>query len=360
MARFELLPKFIQRDVQRLYEGGVTVYYIAKALHHFGVTEFNVDFWAKKYGWERKEKKLTKKQIKEILSYAFINLDDKALDKLRTNKSILRDFKIVPPEKFEKKLTVEELRKQIERFEKKVAKRESTHIKHKKLEKDKKVQDVKRELIENRAKTITPDSAVLNPTYNVSTRDKRADPTIAESENPREEVEENVLKVEVETIDHNKKIDKTDEPMQDSGIIFVDDKLDEVVYKVIQSLLSGAREYIIKKALKRDYGFSLKRTKEIIELAKVEIQKSIEINALYAMAFHREARLFLYNKMVKNDDLRGALEVLKDLGKLDGIYPKETIAEPILVDSNKEDDVIIPLIPDEYKQYFEDNQEKGE
>ena len=60
-----------------------------------------------------------------------------------------------------------------------------------------------------------------------------------------------------------------------------------------------------------------------IRLARKEWQKNFKNNKRAGMGYHLAKRKTLYDKLMEQEDYRGALEVSKDESKLLGVYPTE-------------------------------------
>lgn len=334
MAKFSKLPSFIQRDIKRAYEAGASNYYISKVLAHYGVSTTNIRHWAKQWGWKKSDKKLDLKEVDKIFSYVFVDLDLNQISKLLKEKSVIKRFGLLPDEKlndkkFMKSLTPIELKHYLEEYKKRLKEKERDILKHKEEQiKEKK----KNSRIMQRLNGANSSAPLSNPAV-----DYRAKKTTIDDKEVSKEIALKNIK---------------------GDIVASEEQLDEMIYKVVQALLMGSRKDSIQRLLKKNYLISLKKANEIIELARKEIVSSIETNTNYVLGFHREARLFLYNKMLKQEDFRGALVVLQDLARIDNIYIDDKIKLKDLEGlSDSNDEVIEVEIPEEYSEYF-DNEEK--
>lgn len=99
----------------------------------------------------------------------------------------------------------------------------------------------------------------------------------------------------------------------DAGTIFR-------INKVIQYILEGYRLYEIKELVTKQYGVSYREVDRYLARAKKFIIADFASTREEALAEALAMRQNLYKEALESGDKRLALEVLKDIAKLRGLY----------------------------------------
>lgn len=131
------------------------------------------------------------------------------------------------------------------------------------------------------------------------------------------------------------------------GERFSTKELNEILEIILEMIVSGYRKTQIKQFLERKRQVATHLFNELHLHAIKALADSIEYNMMSRYAFHVEARLRLLRKLEEKEDWRGVHAVLMDLGRLEGVYPKDPILDMKGVESTKK--VFALKVPDEYR-----------
>ena len=173
-------------------------------------------------------------------------------------------------------------------------------------------------------------------------------------------------KIVKEALESKKEVDSGEVTLEIKLAEEVKDKsameLTDLVDIVLNLVIKGEPRYLIVSFLKRKYNVSGVLFNKLHDFAMEALANTVERNMNARFAFHIESRKRLLRKMEDENDWRGCLLVLTDLGKIEGMYPKEPL---INVNHISEEDVVFELeMPDEYRgEHFidvieEDNEKR--
>lgn len=97
------------------------------------------------------------------------------------------------------------------------------------------------------------------------------------------------------------------------------------VEQAVNALLDGERVQVVVNALMEQYDIAEKTAYEYTKEATARINQKTSENIETRISKHRNRLERLYAKAVKQNDVRGAKQILKDLADLDGLdAPKRT------------------------------------
>lgn len=113
---------------------------------------------------------------------------------------------------------------------------------------------------------------------------------------------------------------------------------------IVGLLLERKPPSFVVQFIAEKWGLENRQAYNYIRLARKEWQKNFKNNKRAGMAYHLAKRKTLYDKLMEQEDYRGALEASKDESKLLGIYP---------VEKHEVDLVMHKLIDTDTKKYPE-------
>jgi len=99
-------------------------------------------------------------------------------------------------------------------------------------------------------------------------------------------------------------------------------------------ILNGIAPSEIVKYCEKEFNISSVQSYEYIKKARVVIKEDMDLLGVTTMSWHTGSRIDLMSKMIADKDYIGALKVLQDLAKLQGLY-SATVVKVDLVGATK-------------------------